>query len=168
MLCLPKSGRGYHLPVFTIVIICLFCPAMVWAQVTISGKVISHADKKPIPNASVFLSNTTVGNETNNDGTFTLKNVRNGKFDIIVSVIGFEAYSQPVIVNNNSITLDDIEMVPKVKALKEVNITAKVDPDREKYYIWFKEQFLGNSDLAQDCVIENPDVLDFDYDPNTS
>jgi hypothetical protein len=167
MLYLCKSYRDAFKRLLAFIFICLFCYVSVLAQSVITGRVISHADKKPVANASIFLSNTTIGNETEGDGTFMLKNIRSGKFDIIVSVIGFETYSQTVILNNNKLTLPDIELVPKVNVLKEVTIRSKVDPNRATYLRWFSEQFLGMSELAQDCKIVNPEVLDLSYDNNT-
>jgi len=134
------------------------------AQSIVIGRVINHADKTPISNASVFLSNTTIGNETANDGNFRLKSVKPGKYLIIVSVVGFKTYNREIIVNDYILDLHDIELTPDIKALKEVSIHASPDQDREMYLRWFKDQFLGTSDLASDCVLVNPEVLDFNYD----
>jgi hypothetical protein len=65
-------------------------------QVTISGRLLNQADTKPLPNASVFLNNTSAGNKTAADGTFVLHNVKPGKYELIVSIIGFETYTQPI------------------------------------------------------------------------
>lgn len=142
----------------------IFCHELLFAQAVITGRVINHNDKRPIANASIFLSNTTIGNESANDGRFTLRGVKAGKYQIIVSVVGFKTYNENIVANNNVIELRDIELVPEVKALKEVSIRYKADPDRELYLKWFKEQFLGTSELASDCVLTNPEVLDFEYD----
>jgi hypothetical protein len=112
----------------------------------------------------VFLSNTTIGNETATDGNFRLKSVKPGKYLIIVSVVGFKTYDQKIIVNDYILDLHDIELTPDIKALKEVSIHARTDQDREMYLRWFKDQFLGTSDLASDCVLVNPEVLDLNYD----
>ncbi len=137
-----------------------------FAQTIITGRIINHNDKKPIANASVFLSNTTIGNESANDGSFKLKGVKSGKYQIIVSVVGFKTYNENIVANNNLIDLHDIELVPEVKILNEVSVRYKADPDRGLYLKWFKEQFLGTSELAVDCALINPEVLDFEYDKN--
>lgn len=135
-----------------------------FAQTTITGRVINHGDKKPIANASIFLSNTTIGSESSDNGSFILKGVKSGKYQIIVSVVGFKIYTQTLVVNDYILELHDIELTPDIKTLKEVNIRYKADPDRATYLKWFKEQFLGTSALAADCVLINPEVLDFEYD----
>ena len=137
------------------------------SQPTIRGKVISRIDKKPIANASVFLSNATIGNETGDDGSFTLYNVRPGEYHLVVSVIGFETYHQDIKIYNNNVTLPDIQVSPKITVLKEVTVKIKVDPNRGRNYEWFKENFLGTSELANKCKILNPEVLDLIYKDST-
>ncbi|MDB5133355.1 MAG: carboxypeptidase regulatory-like protein [Mucilaginibacter sp.] len=130
----------------------------------IRGRVLDSADKKAVANASVFLSNATIGCKTADDGTFVLHNVRPGKYDLVVSIIGFGTYNRNVIVTNNNVDSPDIILFPKTIALNEVKVKFKTDPDRGKYYGWFKDEFLGTSDLARECKILNPEVLDLNYD----
>jgi hypothetical protein len=155
-----------HILKTIIFFICLL-PVTCMAQFTITGRVLNQADTKPVALASVFLSNATVGDKTTNDGTFTLRNVKPGKYNIVVSVIGFEAYTQTILVNNN-IALPDIIIFPKTIALQEVKIKPKNDADKKQYYEWFKSEFLGKTALAKDCRILNPDVIEMDYDEKTS
>jgi hypothetical protein len=150
-----------------IFLIVLF-PTCCFAQVTISGRVLNQSDTKPVANASVFLSNASVGNKTANDGSFILHNVKPGKYELVVSIIGFEAYHQTLMVNNNNITLPDITIIPKTIALQEVNIKSAYDPNREKNFDLFEKEFLGSSDFAKDCKIVNPELLDLNYNEATN
>ena len=135
------------------------------ANYEIKGRVINSADNKPVPNASVFLSNATIGGKTAADGTFVLNNARPGKYDLVVSIVGFDSYHQNITVNNSDVTLPDIVISPKTIGLSEVVV--KPDPNRVQNYQKFKMEFLGTSELAQDCKILNPDVIDMDYDDAT-
>ncbi|HTE02355.1 MAG TPA: carboxypeptidase regulatory-like domain-containing protein [Mucilaginibacter sp.] len=134
------------------------------AQSIVSGRVLNNADKNPVANASVFLNNASVGNKTDSDGTFILSNVKPGKYELVVSIIGFEAYRQTIMVNNQAITLPAIEITPKTVALKEVSIKPKSDRDRLWKYERFKDEFLGQTAAGRECEILNPEVLDLDYD----
>jgi hypothetical protein len=136
-----------------------FFPFSCLGQFSISGKVV-NSDNKPIPYASVFLNNTTIGTTTTNDGSFSLY-VKPGKYDLVISTIGFESYYQTIIVNKGNVTLPTIDLLIKTSELNEVVI--KDDPDREKYLTLFKNGFLGTSDIAKECSILNPELLDFDY-----
>ena len=144
---------------FTIIL-----PLSCFAQVNISGRILNQADTKPVANASVFLSNATIGDKTAADGSFTLYNVNPGKYDLIVSILGFEAFDQTVIVGYKNISLPDITIFPKTISLSQVTIKPHDDPDRAKYYEMFKDAFIGASDLAPYCKILNPGVIDYDYD----
>ena len=44
------------------------------AQKSLNGKIIVAGTKEPIPNASVFLSNTSVGTISKENGQFTILN----------------------------------------------------------------------------------------------
>ncbi|WP_184549431.1 carboxypeptidase regulatory-like domain-containing protein [Mucilaginibacter sp. FT3.2] len=145
----------------------LLFPIGCFAQFTITGRIINKNDNSPVANASVFLSNATTGGKTSSVGTFALHDVKPGKYDLVVSIIGFESFSQTVTVTASNISLADIEIVPKTIILKEVTIKAVDDKYRERNYDLFKDEFLGHSSLAKDCKILNPQLLDLNYDETT-
>jgi len=148
-----------------LLVLLLLSPLFCFAQLKISGKVINLNDKKPIADASVFLNNASVGNKTSGDGSFTLTNVRPGQYDLIVSVVGYQTYSQTLTLVNNNLVLPEIGLLPKTIELNEVKI--KPNLDWGKYYDMFKRQFLGTSANAAQCKILNPNLLDFEYDAKT-
>lgn len=142
----------------------ILLPITCFAQQSISVRILNQTDNKPIANASVFLSNASVGGTSNEDGSVILKNARPGKYDLIVSIIGFETYHKNISINNSNINLSDILLIPKIKAIKEVTVKFKSDPNREKYYQWFIDEFLGTSEIARFCKIKNPEMVDLIYD----
>ncbi|WP_295796537.1 carboxypeptidase regulatory-like domain-containing protein [Mucilaginibacter sp.] len=144
--------------------LCLILPCLAFSQLKITGRVINQRDTHPIPNASVFLSNATIGDHTKDDGTFALNSVKPGKYELVISLIGFDRYTQTITVDNSNITLPDITLYPATIGLAEVKIKPKTDPDRKRNFDWFKDEFLGKSDLAKGCKIVNPEMLDLDYD----
>jgi hypothetical protein len=151
----------------TLLYLIILFPVSCYAQFTITGRVLKQADKKPVADASVFLNNATIGSQTANDGTYTLHNINPGKYDLVVSIVGFETYNVSITVANENIKLPDIMLFIKTIALKEVQIKFREDPDREKYLGWFRDEFLGTSVIAGECQIKNPEVLDFTYDDQT-
>ena len=161
------SNLFYGNYIFLLLVFVLTANTGVWAQSTITGRVINKDDKKPIANVNVFLSNATIGDKTAADGTFTLTGIKPGSYDLVVSIVGFTTYSQPVKLNNDKLTLPDIEIKPKTIALHEVVIKPHDDKNRDAYLEIFTREFLGSSDLAADCTIVNPAVIDFDYDEAT-
>jgi hypothetical protein len=147
----------------TLTLFLYLLPFSCFAQFTISGRILNQADTKPVAYASIFLSNATIGDRTTTGGTFSLHNVKPGKYTLVVSIIGFEAYHQTIIVNNNNITLPGITITPKTIALQEVSVKPVYDPNRDRNLSLFEKEFLGTSDLARECKILNPELLDLSY-----
>ncbi|HTD39630.1 MAG TPA: carboxypeptidase-like regulatory domain-containing protein, partial [Mucilaginibacter sp.] len=115
--------------------------------------------------ASIFLTNATIGDQSKPDGTFRLNNLKPGKYELVVSMVGFETFHQTLMMSNSNIILPDIEITAKTTALKEVKITS--DPNRDRYLEWFTDEFLGMSETGRQCKIINPEVLNFNYDKET-
>ena len=139
-------------------------PTPCFSQFTLSGKILSGSDGKPLVKASVFLSNASVGTITLDNGTFRLANVRPGQYDFVVSTVGFETYHKNVTVNAD-LSLQDISLTPKVMMLDVVKI--KPHDTWERDFQTFKRLFLGTSENAASCKIINPDVLSLDFDVST-
>ena len=129
----------------------------------VKGTVTTAIDKIPIENASVFLSNATIGARTSSDGTFLLQNVKPGKYELIVSDVGYDTYTQLIVADSREVDVPAIAISPKTIMLTEVKVDSRADPDREKNYTLFKKEFLGSSALAAECKILNPELLDLDY-----
>lgn len=136
-----------------------FIPFTAKAQYRISGRVIDGATQKPIADVSVYLSNASAGAKTNDDGTFTIANVRGGQYEMIVSIIGYAPYKQNIMANKDLI-LPDIHINQQVIQLQEVRIGR--DSHWADHYAKFKREFLGTTDNAVQCDILNPHVLSFD------
>jgi len=142
-----------------------FLPLAAQAQLTVSGKIISAVNNKPVPNASVFLSDASVGTQTDATGSFTLYNVKKGQYDLVISSIGFETYHKVLMMNGEPITIPEITLLPKATLLKEVKI--KYDPNHKAHLKQFEQEFLGHSDNARQCTILNPEIIDLNYDKKT-
>lgn len=140
-------------------------PVTCFAQIKITGKVIDAETKTSVASASVFLSNASVGNKTDNAGLFVLQNVKPGQYELVVSIVGYETYRQTIMTADKDITLPDIKITLKTTGLKEVNI--RPDPNWANNYFTFKREFLGTSELAKQCRILNPEMVDLEYDKTT-
>lgn len=151
-------------------LIIFLIPVSLFGQVAIRGRIISQADTKPVANASVFISNTTIGYHTGADGTFVLEDIKPGKYELVISMVGYDAYKQSITIAQADVNLGDITLYPKLIGLAEVKIKAKKgkDPDRERNFDWFREEFLGTSEMAKSCVILNPEQLDLSYDERSA
>ena len=150
----------------TLLLLFFLLPAVIFGQVTLTGKVVSHAGGKPVANAIVFLNNTTTGTKTTATGIFSLKNAKAGKYDLVVSAPGFDAYKQTINVENGNLNIGTISLSAKVK--KVITLTEAEKNNYARYLGLFKDEFLGTSALAKESKITNPEILDLKYDEKTS
>jgi hypothetical protein len=87
----------------------------------IRGRVLDKSDKQPLPYSSIYVSGTTMGTVTNDDGQFQLK--LNSKYlpdTVIISCIGYKRIQAPVsfFINANQ----DYLLKPDVVSIQEVII----------------------------------------------
>jgi hypothetical protein len=128
----------------------------------ITGMVIQEGTSKPLPRASVFLSNSSVGTATAENGIFTLRNIRPGQYTLVVTILGYENYTKTVLVGREPITMN-IELAAKPLMLREVVISSAAD--WKKNYEAFKKDFIGTDENAKYCAINNPHILNLTYNP---
>ncbi|MDB5147060.1 MAG: CarboxypepD reg-like protein [Mucilaginibacter sp.] len=148
----------------------LLIPVCCFAQFTVTGKVIDGETKGPVMDASVFLSNSSVGTKTINDGIFALKNVKSGKYDLVVSCVGYQTFHKDITIYNTDINLPAIEINIKVNMLVEVKVKAtKKGPDakRARYLRIFTREFFGRTKNAGECSLLNQEKLNFIFDENS-
>jgi len=139
-------------------------PVLAFAQDgMITGKVTSADLQMPLAKASVFLSNATYGTSTENDGTYALRGLKPGQYELVVSYVGYDSYHKTLMVGSEPIKLD-IEMHLKSIGLNEVSVSAH--KFSKENYAMFLKYFLGTSDNAKQCKILNPKVIDLNYRKN--
>ncbi|WP_026752292.1 carboxypeptidase-like regulatory domain-containing protein [Sediminibacterium sp. C3] len=132
------------------------------AQRIISGKIIDFKTKQGLPAASVFLSNTSVGTNTNSAGEFKLELAGPGRFNLIVALIGYETYATEVSLQEN-ITGLKIELKHQVAELEEVVVGNYDKKGWEKWGIFFMEMLIGNTPNALNCKLLNKDAVKFTF-----
>ncbi|MBC7400115.1 MAG: carboxypeptidase-like regulatory domain-containing protein [Mucilaginibacter sp.] len=131
-------------------------------SVSITGKVTSKETRSPVQRASVFLSNSSFGTSTANDGTYSLNRLRPGQYTLVVTSVGFSDYTKKIQVGDDPITLD-VELESKVTQLREVVISTNAKADWRRNFEQFKREFIGTDANAKLCQVLNPDVLYFTY-----
>ena len=90
-----------------------------------------------------------------------------GKYQLVISIIGFDTYSQAITISNSNVSLPDIGVFSKAITLNEVKVSPNDNPDWQKNFELFRKQFLGTSALAKECKILNPELLDLQVDEKT-
>ena len=115
-----------------IIVLLLGFAVAIMAQKTVSGTILSKTDGQPIEMATVRLftyngtdSTLVQGAQTYYDGLFILSNIREGKYRLIVSSIGYNEYSQWIEMKNSDIDIPAIRLVEQVQELAEVSVKGK-------------------------------------------
>ncbi|WP_431134366.1 TonB-dependent receptor [Psychroserpens mesophilus] len=92
-----------------------------WSQNTIQGKVSDTNNNDPLVFVNVYLPELEKGTVTDENGEFTLKNIPNGNYKIVISFIGYETYSQTI-----SLPLSeslDISLASSIIEMEEIIIS---------------------------------------------
>ena len=98
------------------------CTLVVFAQVTVTGKV-TDAEGKGVPAVSVSLKNTTYGTTTDESGAYSLSaNVRPGTYTLVFSGVGFKSREQSMQLSGGDATAN-AQLENDALGLDEVVVT---------------------------------------------
>ncbi len=90
-----------------------------FAQKTVSGRVISNADKQPIAGATVQVKGTKIATQTGSDGTFTISSAKEIE-TLIITVVGFEPLQIPAAGRSS---IGDVVISLSASSLNDVVVT---------------------------------------------
>ncbi|MES2004776.1 MAG: carboxypeptidase-like regulatory domain-containing protein [Bacteroidota bacterium] len=132
------------------------------AQVSLNGQVLGADNKQPIASANVYLSNSSIGTITNEKGQFIIHNFPSGRYDLVVSCIGY--VTQVITVSSAQLPPSlKVLLKPNVQELQEVIVEPYEKNGWEKWGSFFIENFIGTSAFAADCKLLNKDVVKFRF-----
>jgi len=132
----------------------------VFSQNILQGRVISEETQKPLPSASVYLNNTSLGTITNEQGLFVINKIPSGKFRLVVSCVGYEAYISLI---DPRVLSKDFMIALKTKPQELAGFSvAPPDPDGwKKWGKLFTDIFIGTTTNSNDCKLLNPEAIKF-------
>ena len=133
----------------------------------IEGTVKDHKTGEPLANVNVYINSSTIGTSTNKEGFFKLKGISPGVYQLIFTRIGYAAVEKRVVLGKNQIAKAETDLEPRLYNMKEVQVTGTYPKKWKRRLQVFKDEFLGNSEFADQCTIMNPEVLDFTKDRKT-
>jgi hypothetical protein len=139
------------------------------AAASIAGRVLNAETDGPVVGVNVFLSYTMMGTLTDADGRYRIEGVPAASYELVVSLLGFEAQSVRIDIGpeDRSMTMD-FRLKPVVYELPPVSVTGREDRTWRRHYGQFEELILGKTPNARETSILNPYVLDFKTHPVTA
>ena len=66
---------------------------IIYAQNTFSGNITNAETGEPVFSANIYFPELGKGDMSDIDGNFSIQNVPNGKFKVVISSVGFATYS---------------------------------------------------------------------------
>ncbi len=141
----------------------LFFSSALWSQ-QIRGKVIDSASQKPLAKASVFINSTSIGTTTNEKGEFSIDKSSLGKFDLVISFVGYQTLLTNISLPENNFLIFNLK--PKEDMLATVVVRSYEKNGWERWGFLFTNRFIGTTALSDDCKITNPKDIRFSYSEN--
>lgn len=144
----------------------LALPQLAQAQThaTLSGAVLDAGTRTPLMSVNVFLANTMLGDQTDANGAFEIRNVPLGTHELIVSMLGYEVQRHSVRVTQERLADLQYRLVSQPLAGPEVEVMAEEPNEWRKNLRRFETLFWGKSKFAEECKLLNAEVLDFARD----
>lgn len=158
-----KSHINYYRSLFIFFYIVSINPLI--GQGSLSGFVMDSTTHKPIELAHVFFANTLLGTTSNTKGEFIIQSIPPGKYDLLISFVGYKMIQKSVIIADGQNTTFNAYLVPNPIELNEVVVRADTS-GWHQHYAEFKRLFIGSNQFAQTTSIENASVLRFYFDEN--
>lgn len=149
------------IPYLILATVCLIGNVALSQELFISGKV-TDASGRPLAGCSVYISNTSKGTITSASGDFSLKNLSEGKYELIVSAIGYQTFVETVSSGDYPHDLK-IKLKAKSNELEEVVVEPIDKGGWRKWGKYFTDNFIGATPNADHCKLINPQALRFRF-----
>ncbi len=151
--------RKYVLISTLFTVFALFVSGSMPKTYKITGVVLNEETNKPIPLVEVFISGSTFGSITNEEGKFELETTYL-PCQLIASHISYAPFNK--LIDAESRTDLTIRLIPYQHEIKEITVESM--SRRKDNMELFKRGFLGWDDIASTCTILNDSVLSFTWD----
>jgi hypothetical protein len=123
------------------------------SQNELAGNVLDSLTQQPVPFANVFFANTSIGTITDEKGEFVLRNFQSGKYDLVVSFVGYKPFERSLSFSDNTRILK-VSLLPEAVRLDELVVTPNFSQKASDLRN-FKKYFIGENHNATACEIIN-------------
>jgi iron complex outermembrane receptor protein len=134
-----------------------------YGQFSIAGKIIDAETEEPLVGANIVLRENSKGASSGSDGNFEIINLKQGKYLIIVSFIGYQDFEEEIELTRN-INLN-ILLKPRALRIEGFVVEAtRVGENSATAYTTLDKEKLSKNNLGQDFpyLLDNtPGVVSF-------
>jgi hypothetical protein len=164
MILLKKIFCNRLIWLITILFINTWLSQSIFAQgkkFTLEGRVVDKQSGEPLTLVNVYLSETTLGSATDNNGNFKIHEVPQSLFSLVASAIGYEHQIITVDLRKGINKFIEIKLSPKTYELGQIDVKGRTDDNWKKQFELFKKLFFGNNEFAKYCEVINPYQINF-------
>ncbi|MEM0940768.1 MAG: TonB-dependent receptor [Bacteroidota bacterium] len=122
----------------------------------LSGQ-IKDEKQNPLPGVNIKLAGTTIGDMTDKDGKFSIRDLKAGNYTLIISSVGFQQTERTVEVKNRKNTNFSTSLILSIEELEEVVVLGKTE-EQEKMEEPIKVEAI-NTQALQSKSISLPQVI---------
>lgn len=128
----------------------------------IEGYLYDRESRKPVTDANIYLSETTLGDASDGEGYFRITDVPAGNYQLVISHTGYETSSRSIkVAENEDLFLEQLLTRSGYK-LNSVVVVSRRDRSWERNLKRFEQYFIGETDNGKRTEIRNPEVLNFE------
>ena len=139
-------------------------PAQTTQKAILAGRVLDDSTSAPLANVNIYIANSTLGANTNEDGVFEIRNIPFGNYDVVASRIGYLFHTFRTSLHEERKRSVEVRLKPANVEMSEVVVSAPDPAEWKQDMEKFSELFLGTTQNAKSCKIVNAEVLDFKTD----
>ena len=134
-------------------IVAFWLPLSLYAQFTLSGKVLEEESGNTLPGAHIKLNNKLT--ISNNDGTYSFNNLAEGQYQLEVSYLGYEKFVKTLSLSKNQY----VEIKLSIKPITEETVVISANRATDKTGTSFTN--LAKADIKKaDVGVDLPYILD--------
>jgi outer membrane receptor protein involved in Fe transport len=153
---------------FSVVLFFVLTSVGAFAQQIISGYVFDAVAHEPVQDANVLVMPLNTGTVTDADGYFEITNLKPGKYDISISVVGFKTEVQHVNLKEGSSRSLKVYLTVDTKSLGEVSVVGESAEKRilnnvtvEPVSLKAASSVVLNSDMAKQGAVTLVDAMKY-------
>ena len=109
--------------------LCICCLSISWAQNSIKGVVVDGNDETPIKGVVVAIQDSKTRTVTDDLGSFSIENLSNGDYILVLSFDGYETQNFPVTLSGSPKDLGTIFFYKDVDELQDISIVNITDDE---------------------------------------
>lgn len=117
---------------------------------SVKGKVVENKNRLPMRGATVFIEELHIGSITDESGSFFIKEIPAGEYNIRVSLIGYAYKQEKIKVSNDEIKVLDFSLDISEISLSEIRVSA-ANPQ--------KQQLINSLDIKLRPIQNSQEVL---------